>query len=392
MLDPPAGAGLVNSALPATPDGPPSDEPSAQHWEAVARRTKAVAEQWRSLHASEEARADAAQAATGRATAALQRAERDRDAALQKAELATSAMAAAKQERARWRARSDAQTASKVFLDLEACREALRARDAELLATQRALAAMQEERETGRARQKRDEAERQNTARAHLEGLMTDREEAVGESTRLEAENDFLRGELSVQLANSPPGALDAMTDRCEKLEGVIRQLEMRNVTLKRDSTRWRERARGALASERLAQLQSHLQMPAAPAALSPRGGGSALLLPSPLGASDLGGGAPAVAEAVQLRAELEFHRGEADYERGRQRAFLEALWRAPTLTQLQKQRVAELLRTSEASEADVALHPAPSPRDSPRRPATSASSSFEPLAGSLALSRPRRA
>ena len=47
------------------------EPPTAEHWESVARRTRTVAEEWRNLHASEEARAEAAQDAASRAAAAI---------------------------------------------------------------------------------------------------------------------------------------------------------------------------------------------------------------------------------------------------------------------------------------------------------------------------------
>ena len=58
---------------------------TAEHWETVARRTRGVAEQWRTLHATEEARANAALHKVADAAEAVQRMEADRDAALQRA-------------------------------------------------------------------------------------------------------------------------------------------------------------------------------------------------------------------------------------------------------------------------------------------------------------------
>ena len=118
---------------------------TAEHWETVARRTRGVAEQWRTLHATEEARANAALHKVADAAEAVQRMEADRDAALQRAAEAMQALATAKQERARWRARSDAQTASKTYLQLEQCRKALSERDGELTTMMRAYEALQQE-------------------------------------------------------------------------------------------------------------------------------------------------------------------------------------------------------------------------------------------------------
>ena len=99
---------------------------AAVHWEAVAKRTRTVSEQWRALHASEEARADEAKATAKAAVQALRRVEEERDAATAKTSAAAKALAAAKGEQTRWKARSEASTASKTFLQLEECREVLR--------------------------------------------------------------------------------------------------------------------------------------------------------------------------------------------------------------------------------------------------------------------------
>ena len=68
-------------------EAPVTNDPAAAavHWEAVAKRTRSVSEQWRTLHASEEARANEAKATAKAAVQALRRAEEERDAAEKKA-------------------------------------------------------------------------------------------------------------------------------------------------------------------------------------------------------------------------------------------------------------------------------------------------------------------
>ena len=197
----------VRPPRPTAAEELPAEGASAQHWESVARRTRSVAEQWRTLHASEEARADAAQAAAARAVAAMKKSEHDRDTALRKAEEAKASLAASKQERARWKARSDAQTASKTFLELEECREALRQRDAELAATQRANAALHLEFEAFKHKSRLADGERQAAARDRLEGLMAQREEAVESMQEYETQVFKMRREHGDHLAESPPGS-----------------------------------------------------------------------------------------------------------------------------------------------------------------------------------------
>ena len=221
------------------------------------------------------------------------------------------------------------------------------------------------------------------------------------------------------QLAASPPGALDDMREHCATLEETIRELEGKNETLRREAARWRERARNAIASERLTQLQSGPRS----VPLSPRLGGSQMTGASPRAASaagspraaalpvtpmfgcasTLGGtvapvgsggaaGGMSSEDLARLHAELEWHKTEAEHERARQRAFLEALWRSEKFTQVQKVRAAELLREQvDAAEAEAQRPEIPEPVK-PMMSVGGGGGGSSPLVGNLALSRPRRA
>ena len=368
-----------------------------EHWEAVAQRTKSVAENWRKLHAGEEARADAAEAQQRQAQAAMRRLEQDRDLALQQAASAASQLAVAKQERARWRARSDAQTASKTFLELEACREALATRDAELATMMRTYDALQNEFDAHRAQRKRDDAEREEAARERLEGLIREREENYVAAKASQKQADETQVALSDQLAESPPGALEAMREQCARHEETVRALEATNLKLRSEVSRWRDRARGAMASERLTMLQSGPVALLSPrSAQRARGGAEATMLfasMNKLGGGDGGfggggyggggypGSAPSAEEIARLRAELSYHRSEAEHERARQRGFLESVLSSAGFSQAQKQKLAAMLRDKvEVDEAQEAL----AEMSSPRGPEA-------PMVGSLALARPRR-
>lgn len=375
-------------------------EPSAaEYWEAVAKRTRAVSEQWRALHASEEARADEAQSLSTRALAALRRAEEDRDTALKKADSTSVSLSASRQEQARWRARSEAQTASKNFVLLEETREELGNQEAALAGSQRAHAALQLEFDAYKAARRREEAERDATTRERLDLITQQRDDAFGDVRALQQQLDAAHAELSEQLATSPPGALAQLRQQCARHEATIAQLETRAVGLRRESTRWRERARGALASERLTQLTG------APAAMPPPARASFSSRAPPTAADDSSAASTAdgeeVDEAVRAQAEADFWRREAEHEVQRQRLFQQALWASEELSQKQKQRLMAWLREPPTPPADDTL-PTPqsvsmsSPRDAPGigggRGGDSGSFPWSEQGQPLSHARPRRA
>ena len=351
---------------------------AAAHWEAVARRTRAVSEQWRALHVAEEARADEARAVTSKAAHALRKAEEDRDAAEKRAEAASKALTVAKGEQTRWRARSDAQTASKTFLLLEDTRAALRERDAELASTSRALANLQNEFDTYKATRKREDAEKDLANREDYDALMRRYEDCKSDAEQFEGQADKVRSELTGQLATSPPGALAEAQLANSRAAATIQQLEAKNMTLRREASRWRDRARGALASERLIQLSSSaaaMPWPATSGGVT-RGLGGNPFADGPSSASE------AADEMSRLRAEVGFWKEEAEYEKQRQKSFHSALWASDVFSQAQKIRAMSFLRDPpgmgrRASDVDdedpflglggappsgPAAHPAPAP------------------------------
>lgn len=328
MEDDPAAAVVANDPASA-----------AAHWEAVAKRTRSVSEQWRTLHASEEARANEAKATAKAAVQALRRAEEERDAADKKAAAAAKALAFAKGEQTRWKARSDAQTASKTFLQLEECRAALAQRNAELADTSRALNALRAEFDAYKASRKRHDRDLEAATHERVEGLRQQREDAAAAARSQEGQADTLRAKLTSHLASSPPGALEAAQLANKRAAATIQQLEQKNMTLRREVMRWRDRAKGALASERLMALHN--------------GPGS---VPRPTSGSVPGrfGGDPfdetseserVAEEFARLKAESNYWREEAEHEKQRQRAFHEALWQNPAFSQAQKLKVMACLR-----------------------------------------------
>ena len=183
-------------------------------------------------------------------------------------------LATAKQEQARWRARADAQTAS-AFLLLEEARESIAQRDVALTNAQRALEALQLKFDAFKSAKKREAIEREATTRGKLESLRTKHQDALANSRELEHTLNRVRGELGGHLAASPPGAYEALKVDCERMQAHVRQLEMKMTTMRREVLRWRERARGAIASERMLQLKSGPVSLPGPARANP---GAALL------------------------------------------------------------------------------------------------------------------
>jgi hypothetical protein len=234
--------------------------------------------------------------------------------------------------------------------------EALVERDDALVSTQAALASLQREFGAYRAQRKREDAERAASTREQLQGLTTERDTAAAGSKRFEESLDAVRGELTSQLTECPPGAFEAMRQQCARLEATIQQLEMKNVSLRRDAARWRDRARGAIASERLLQMQSGSAGMVPPA--RDEGGRLTRTLSSATETDE-------VDEAVRLRAESEYWRAEAEHEQQRQKAFQEVLWASDAFSLVQKQKMMTLLRDppSIAAGGDVDLEELLTPR-----------------------------
>jgi hypothetical protein len=322
-------------------EAPVTNDPAAAavHWEAVAKRTRSVSEQWRTLHASEEARANEAKATAKAAVQALRRAEEERDAAEKKAAAASKALAAAKGEQTRWKARSEAQTASKTYLQLEECRAALVQRDAELADTSRALSVLRSEFDAYKASRKRHDRDLSAATHERVEGLLQQREDATAAARNQEGQADALRAQLTSHLASSPPGGLEAAQLANKRAAAAIQQLEQKNMTLRREVLRWRDRAKGALASERLLALHK------GPGSV-PRPTSGAV--PGRFGGDPFGESSESeriAEEFARLRAECSYWREEAEHEKQRQRAFHEALWQSPAFSQAQKLKAMACLR-----------------------------------------------
>ena len=348
-------------------------------WETVARRTKTVAEQWKKLHAEEEARAKSSEQQIGQALAAQRKAEQERDAAMKNEALAKKGLVAAKQERARWKSRSEGQTASKVFLELEEARAHLQNANNQLAHMEGAYVKLRNEFDEFRARRKKDTEDEKTATRNRYETLMRDREDAVGQATYYEKETWSLRNQLQDRIAAAPPGALEAAQAQIERHETAIRSLEQRNAGLRREVARWRERARGALASERLTMLQSGpLSIPAPPLDGGSSVFGAGIDKAAAHAASQLGiggGGRPKTAaagggssssstmiemqeEVLRCKGEVEFYREDAERERRRQKNFTEKVWASETLRYHQKREVVFLLsQVTEAEERELADH-----------------------------------
>ena len=324
-------------------------EGDAKHWEGVARRTCAVASQWRALHAAEVQKSSEARSTAQRAVQALRRAEEERDRAQQQGEAAKKKLTAAKAGEARWRARSETQTVSKSFVALSDARESLADREAALGETQQALAALRREVDDGKAASRREQAAREEAQRERQYTETKQQEDTHATIRALEDEVDALRAELSEQHASTPPGALAAARAALLKHEATIRHLEVKNHTLRTEAKRWRERTSAAVASERLVQLKGGAPF----SMVTPQ-----LVAPPPLamladtnrdarggegGHGDVGAGNPD--DATRLRAERDWWRAEAVHEQQRQKAFHEALWASDAFTQAQKQKLTTWLR-----------------------------------------------
>lgn len=328
-----------------------ADAEAVEPWESVAKRTREVAQKWRALHASEEERANEAEHANKLAMQLTRRAESERDTALKKAAASAQAAAAARQELAKWRARSAAQTASRVFLELESARAVIAERDAELVAAHRALAAAHHEMEAFKASCVKEDAEQKNAARERLEKLMLNVEDAGSDLRSLRATNERLRGDLGEQLANYPPGALESSKRHAARLEAFVEKLEKRCAMLRRDSAMWQERARAAIASERLVQLHSGDESMTALGTprhvVTPRSGrGRASVAFAGSGGGWGGGRSEADEDEIgRLRAEVNCLQDTEDNEKTRLRAFQQALWNSDGFTLVQKQKVMSWLR-----------------------------------------------
>ena len=328
------------------------DPPSAAaanrgDWRALANRARAVADHWRSMHAEEAAAHASTRAARDALRGELRLARDDREAAQEVQETALRRAHAARQEEARWKARSEAQRSAKVVVELEEARRELRARDDAIACGGRALASAQHEAARERRRLAAERVEATATADEQLASALKHLEVHRAQAEQLGAHCATLEQELMTLRAANPPGALDDLRVRVAHAEAVAADATELVANARKEASSWKTKARQLIASQRLAELQKAgvgegvngargVWPPAAPAAAR---------------ATDADGGA-AKAELAQLKAEVAHWRALAAHEIARQRAFQEALWADDRFTQTTKQRIGALLRESGSAPA----------------------------------------
>jgi hypothetical protein len=158
-------------------------------------------------------------------------------------------------------------------------------------------------------------------------------------------EDDLIAARIKIGelLSKYPEGALEGAYQRVHETKTYCEALERTILTLQAENARWKDRARGALASERLMQLKGGMVPPslvAQPSALDTKDRVSLGLEP---------GDDPN--DPVKLRLELRRWRELAEYETRRVKAFQRILWDSDVLlgekrfTQAHKLQVMEWLR-----------------------------------------------
>lgn len=344
---------------------------TAEHWREVARRTRQIASQWKSLFHQEEAKVAEAKAAVAHARQLQRKAESDRDLALRRCDEATKGRSSATAQAAQWKARSGSQTTAKSFVALEATRTRLAETDALLNTTQRAYEALMREFEEFKSASAREAEERQMLADEHKATMRRNAEDLQEDKRDLQDQLAREQARLTEQLTSNPPGALTSAQVALRGQAVEMRRMERVCDQLRREAERWRDRAKNSLASERLVQLKngpSAMVVPGvAPNSLSLLAADKSARVQTPhalqLAQAKAAGGAAGAAQAagaaasdpdmegpdeddpLRLRAQVDYWRGEAEHEQMRQRAFGQALWGAADLTQAQKLKVMAWLR-----------------------------------------------
>ncbi|KAL1510289.1 hypothetical protein AB1Y20_006609 [Prymnesium parvum] len=252
----------------------------------------------------------------------LAKAHEQRDTAL-------AQLSATRHELARLRGRSEAQKASRVYVNLDETRSVLAETQRALGSARATLASTREQhKQQFIARTRKDESI-QKTARDRLEMLMEEIEVLKATNAHLRQEIVGLRAQLRAQLTVNPPGALDDSRARVARQEQLLEQQLKKNAALRGEMETWRARACNALACERLTALH------AGPNAMFKR-------------VDEVDTSRCNAEEEEQLRklhCEIDFWKEEAMKERERQALFLQALWATDTFSQDQKQQLAQLLR-----------------------------------------------
>ena len=102
--------------------GPEATSPAEGELVAVIERTRAVAQRWKVLHLREEGMCAEQRQLVRQSARSVDSAREMRDKAVEVQKAAQLDTVAAKHDKARWRARADAQSNAKVFLEAERLR------------------------------------------------------------------------------------------------------------------------------------------------------------------------------------------------------------------------------------------------------------------------------
>jgi len=312
-------------------------------WREVARRTRMIAAQWKRLYIAEQSAAAEAKAAALQQKEMRKKVEQDLNIALRQSEAAAQSLKAAVFEKKQWQDRSTAQQFSATYLELDATRTRLYETEASLKSTQRAFEALQRQYDEYLGQSTGALKSQSAAARAAIESTERHLEDVLEAKRRTEDDLIAARIKIGELLSKYPEGALEGAHQRVHETKTYCEALERTILTLQAENARWKDRARGALASERLMQLKGGMVPPgliAQPSALDTKDRVSLGLEP---------GDDPN--DPVKLRLELRRWRELAEYETRRVKAFQRILWDSDVLlgekrfTQAHKLQVMEWLR-----------------------------------------------
>ena len=324
------------------PDVPENAETDVA-WREVARRTRMIAAQWKRLYIAEQSAAAEAKAAALQQKELRKKVEQDLNIALRQSEAAAQSLKAAVFEKKQWQDRSTAQQFSATYLELDATRTRLYETEASLKSTQRAFEALQRQYDEYLGQSTGALNSQSAAARAAIESTERHLEDVLEAKRRTEDDLIAARIKIGELLSKYPEGALEGAHQRVHETKTYCEALERTILTLQAENARWKDRARGALASERLMQLKGGMVPPgliAQPSALDTKDRVSLGLEP---------GDDPN--DPVKLRLELRRWRELAEYETRRVKAFQRILWDSDVLlgekrfTQAHKLQVMEWLR-----------------------------------------------
>ena len=325
------------------PPNVPENAETDVAWREVARRTRMIAAQWKRLYIAEQSAAAEAKAAALQQKELRKKVEQDLNIALRQSEAAAQSLKAAVFEKKQWQDRSTAQQFSATYLELDATRTRLYETEASLKSTQRAFEALQRQYDEYLGQSTGALKSQSAAARAAIESTERHLEDVLEAKRRTEDDLIAARIKIGELLSKYPEGALEGAHQRVHETKTYCEALERTILTLQAENARWKDRARGALASERLMQLKGGMVPPgliAQPSALDTKDRVSLGLEP---------GDDPN--DPVKLRLELRRWRELAEYETRRVKAFQRILWDSDVLlgekrfTQAHKLQVMEWLR-----------------------------------------------